>query len=301
METKSLKKVVSNFTINDRIAKVYTTIVDLANIQPYFNEFMTGMEFQKGTDTFELDNEFTMMWLYSTKIKFECINVIDMEFFKKITWRITSSDYNLTFENSFSFYDNTIGGSTLFVWELICSNEVFLSNQKVLDLFECIKKNALKKWKEALEKSSKDKIQYESIMISCPMKSIWKILTNWKILHKIVPFFADEIEYTGDPLQIGTVMKMSSQSKNAEIIMEVNKVTTTNPSEWEYEMQLKESQPKMPKYNIKFTVIEVNSEYTFVIFQHIYKEYIKNETLESLGKDKQKILNELKRQIKKLK
>ena len=176
-----------------------------------------------------------------------------------------------------------------------------MGNKKILDLFDCIKKNALKRWKEALEKSSRDKIQYESIMIACPMNSIWKVVTNWKILHKIVPFLADEIEYSGDPHNEGTKMKMSSQSKNAEIIMEVIKVNTTNPVEWEYELELTESQPKMPKYNIKFNLVEVNSEYTFVIFQHIYKEYIKNETLETLGRDKKKILNELKRHMKKSK
>jgi hypothetical protein len=300
METSHPKKIVSNYTINDKISKVFSTFTNLINIQSYFKDFITNIEFTKGTNTFEIDNEFTLIWLNLTKIIFKCKEVINMEFFKKLTWTITAPDYNLEFENNFCFYDNTIGNSTLFIWELSCSNEEFLSNQKVLDLFECIKKNALKRWKEFLEKSNRDKSQYESILIHSPKSHVWKVITNWKILNKIVPFLADEIEYNGNPLDLGTKMKMSSQSKNLELIMQVMKVVNDKESlEWEYELQLKESQPKMSKYDLKFTLIEINSEYTFVIFQHFYKEYIKSEILDSLGKDKKKILSELKKQMKK--
>lgn len=301
MESSHPKKVVSNYTINDKIAKVYNTFTNLANIQPYFKDFMTNLEYTKGNNTFELENEFTLIWLNNTKIIFKCKQAINNDYFKKISWTITAPDCNLEFENIFSFYENTIGNSTLFVWELSCSNEGFLSNQKVLDLYECIKKNALKRWKEFLEKSNRDKIQYESILIHSPINHVWKIITNWKILNKIVPFIADEIEYNGNPLDVGTKMKMSSQSKNVEMIMQVTKVQNKKDNlEYEYELQLKESQPKMSKYDLKFTLIEINSEYTFVIFQHIYKEYLKSEILDSLGKDKKKILKELKKQMKKL-
>jgi hypothetical protein len=300
MDTSRPKKIVSNYTINDKITKVYETFADLANIQPYFKDFLTNLEYTKGNNTYENQNEFTYTWLNLTKINFKCSQVSNTDYLKKISWKITCQDYNLEFENNFCFYDNTIGNSTLFVWELSCSHDEFLSNQKVLDLFECIKKNAIKRWKEFLEKSSRDKIQHESIMIHSPINHVWKIITNWKILNKIVPFLAEEIEYNGNPLEVGTKVKMTSQSKNVEMIMQVTKVNNSNLTEWEYELQLKESQPKMSKYVMKFMLIEVNSEYTFVIFQHMYKEYIKTEILESLGKDKRRILNELKKQMKKL-
>jgi hypothetical protein len=300
MESSKPKKVVSNYTINDKISKVYQTFVNLENIQPYFKEFLTNLEYIKGDNTFEDQNEFSYSLLNLSKVDFKCNQVINTDYFKKISWKITCQNYILEFENIFCFYDNTIGNSTLFVWELSCSDNEFLDNPKVLDLFECIKKNAIKRWKEFLEKSSRDKIQYESIMVHSQINHVWKIITNWKILNKIVPFLAEEIEYNGNPLEIGTQVRMTSQSKNADVILEVTKVNNSITTEWEYELQLKESQPKMSKYYVKFTLIEVNSEFTFVIFQHLYKEYIKSEILESQGKDKKRILNELKKQMKKL-
>ena len=154
MESSKPKKVVSNYTINDKISKVYQTFVNLENIQPYFKEFLTNLEYIKGDNTFEDQNEFSYTWLNLSKVDFKCNQVINTDYFKKISWKITCQNYILEFENIFCFYDNTIGNSTLFVWELSCSDNEFLDNPKVLDLFECIKKNAIKRWKEFLEKSS---------------------------------------------------------------------------------------------------------------------------------------------------
>ena len=59
---------------------------------------------------------------------------------------------------------------------------------------------------EHMVTSVEDLKQYESIIVNFPIERVWKIVSNWKIFHKLVPCISEEIEFRGNPEGVGGII-----------------------------------------------------------------------------------------------
>jgi hypothetical protein len=228
-----------------------------------------------------------------------CTEVIDTYHYKKINWRVHATNPELVYDYCYNLHLNTIDKTTLLVWDVIYVETVSMP-KKLRDSYDYVRKELLKRYDAHLKKNIDDLYQCESIIINAEREKIWNIITNWKKFQKIVPILADEISYEGDPLQINThlILKWINKKMTCSLkVLEVNKKNLID--EWDYVLECFDGTPKVPLQELHFKLIDLTNKSTFVQFQHIFKETLKYDLIESVGKDKKHILSSLKNYFEK--
>ena len=149
-----------------------------------------------------------------------------------------------------------------------------------------------------LEKDIKDLFQYESILIKSSLEKLWRVVSNWVEFRKLVPFIADEVIYSGDPLVKGTNIVLKWFKKNAECIMNVIEANMDDQKNFgTYSIMCVGGNPKPPLQHVFFIFTKINEETVFLEFKHSFLEPVKYEVLNSISQDKKKILSELRKKI----
>lgn len=292
-----VKKIITKYIFKDSISRVFTAFIDFKQekISELFSDICGPPQMVIGENTYELNCEFNLNWKDYAFLNFKCTEVIEKEYYKKITWNVHAAELKVKYDYILEFYSNTLDKSTLFIWTMDYEEpDKNPMTKTMIDGFKLIRYDVLKKMEKMLENYYEDLIQCESTAINAKKVDIWKLITNWKRFREICPSIADEVECDGEGDIINTKVKLMYSKNKSVCYLKVFKVECKdNENIWTYELECYEGVPKVPRQILTFTFIQYENE-TFISFKHTFKEYIKPAHIESISNQKIQILNSLK-------
>lgn len=296
-----IKKHTNSHIFKDTIQRVWYLVRDQVKTDKIFQDFRSPVKFLKGENTYEIGNEFSFLYMKEAELVFRCDEVIEEENFKKILWKVQPNQYKIKYDFVYSLYSNTLDKSTVMIWEIIYEKEAMPIPRKLKEVDDIIRADMLGRLDYYLRKNSDNLFQIESVIINEEREKVWNIITNWSKLQKIVPTLADEVLYDGDPLSVNTKCKLQWNTKNMEFNIKVKKVLKENPTDdWEYVLECYDGRPKVPLQELHFKLIHLPElKYTYLQFQHVFKEPLKYEMIESIIKDKKNILSSVRKHLEK--
>jgi len=98
-------------------------------------------------------------------------------------------------------------------------------------------------------------------------------------------------------MKINSKMFLKWPSKKAECHLFVKEILKDDDIKWVYTLECYDGVPKMPKQEITFTIIKIDSNMCFLEFKHTFLEYIKHNVIQNISKDKILILKTLKEKL----
>lgn len=290
-------RLICSYVYNDSIQRVWNCfrLPEIFNLT--IKDNADHITLIKGQHYGEVGTEVEFGWKNSFVVRFQVQEVINTEIYKKIRF-YTSRIYPLDFKYScvFHFYWNTIEKNTLFQHELIFDDPNALrvidykhNKQEKLDMCRMIEK--------ILSKRTEDLIQFESIIINTNIEKVWDVISDWKTFQTYVPLIAEQVDYGGDdPRNVGTRINIEHPSKYSKFSLRVIKSLNTEEKK-EYFLELFKAEPISPKQDLKFSLIFVNDDITYLSFKHEFREPIKFELINSITREKKHILKELKKRM----
>jgi len=79
----SAKKISITYKFNDEINRIYDCMKDFDLTQSYFIDLRDKAKFIKGTNTYDLDNEFSLNWCRGVILNFKVVEKIEEKILKK--------------------------------------------------------------------------------------------------------------------------------------------------------------------------------------------------------------------------
>jgi len=204
--------------------------------------------------------------------------------------------YGYAYDVTYALHSDSIGKSTVFIWDAVCTdlNQCPISAE-FIDESRKFRPLMLNLWKEYFAQFTEDLYQLESIVINSTREDIWNILTDWTVLKNIAPQIADDVQYYGDRFEIGSKIKIVSNSKNLACNLKVLKANHEEGNEnWEYHLDVYDGIPSLPLQEIHFSLVNLSENLTMVIFKHVFKVPMVNDVIDSLSLEKKSILAQLK-------
>jgi len=279
---------------NHPIEKVWNLIKDarqINKISPLHKELV----FIKGTNSYEVGTIFSFRIAGIIHCTLSVESIVDEEDSKVITFKcVKSQPANMRYTMSWMLFRDTIDGNTLLIWEIKYDDDCIPVPEDIETGIQ-IRNNLVKKFDEYLKLNYEDVSQTETIVLNIKRTCLWAIISNWTNFKKIVPFIADEVIYEGDPSTVDTKLTLKWIKKKVECHLKVVKVNCDKKKEtWEYHMNCYKGVPAVPNQDIKFKIIRINDSTCFLEFKHAFKQHIKQDILDTIAKDKKKILLSLK-------
>ncbi len=190
----------------------------------------------------------------------------------------------------------SIDKKSLLIWKISIKKGNFTRkqleslSQEIMDLCRCIETH--------LNNNINFYSNIESIIIRKKQFLIWKIVTDWDLFKEYSFYLAESIRYEGRKHKVGSKIILNWSSENREIQMLIKSIKNEeNNFSWELILELTDSCPKIPSYEIHINVVKISENSSIVHYKHIFKQHIEREFLESLKKEKEKILITLKKNL----
>jgi hypothetical protein len=302
---KSPKRITTKYVFKSKIEKVWDLLMDYEFLfKILFGDLVISYEFIKENQLDKLGAEFKVI-CKSYSLLFQCTYLLNNHHYKKINYKVCSIAKELEGMNhdfTYTLISNTVEGSTIFVWDFEFENpEILPMTTDALEEYKTSRFICIKRWSDHLNKNINDMIQYESIMIDSSRKEIWDVITNWCVLKTVSPIIADEIQSHGDQLQVGSELKLIFYNKkNVQCHLKVLKVNCDlHSQDWEYCLECNCSKPNVPFQEIKFSIVFLKPNKSFLIFQHFFKEQLELKFINSISNEKKKILSDIKNYLEK--
>jgi len=276
------------------INQVWPIISDLTICDHLFSHLWTETEFTFGDDTYSVGNQFTKVY-FSNRMIFTCTESINSENFKKINWRIVQDKTNFLFNFSYTMYPDTSNNSTFLVWDIIYDdNELSPLSPQYVEGDLKVRKECTTKWSDYLKHEKVPLIQVESVIINSRIDKVWNLLTNWISLSQVAPLIADDVECTGDPTEVNTIVKLFFIDKKMMCHLRVKNVEEQNENNLLYRLECFYGLPKVPHQDIQFQIVKINDKSCYLSFAHEFREKVNSKMIASLQSDKRKILGKIK-------
>lgn len=297
---RSPKRITTKYVFKSSIEKVWELLMNYEFLfKELFGDIVISFDIINGNKLDELGAEFKVI-CKSYTLLFKCIYLLNDYNYKRINYYVCSDSKEFEGMNhdfSYLLISNTIDLSTIFIWDLEFENpKILLMTTEALEEYKKNRFVCIKRWSDHLSKNSYDIQQYESIQIDSTREEIWDVITNWDLLRTVSPIMADEVQFKGDQLEEGSEMKLIFNiKKNFVCDVRVVKINCDIYSQdWEYFLECYYSQPKVPFQEIRFSVVFLKPDKSFLIFQHIFKQTLDLKIINSISDDKKRILLDIK-------
>jgi hypothetical protein len=298
------KKITSKNIFKAKIEKVWEVLMDHEFLfKNLFEDMVISYEFQKENRCDKLGVEFKVI-CKDYSLLFKCTELINDEHFKKINYYVSPEIKVLDFSHNFTYtlISNTIEASTIFIWDYEFDKpEILQISTETIEKYKQSRYICVKRWSEHISKMPGEILQFESIQIDSTRKEIWDVITNWCVLRTVSPDVADEIQYKGNQLNVGSQIKLIFNIKRKFVCdLRVVKVNCDMYSQdWEYVLECYDSCPKVPFQEIKFSLVFLKLNKCFLIFQHVFKESLDHKVIHSISAQKKTILKNIKNYLEK--
>jgi hypothetical protein len=313
MECKSenCQKKITKHVFNHHIEKVWLVMCDLTKCHYLVKEEAGEINFIKGDNTYQVGNQFE--FFLNSNLVFTCLEVVNYKYYKKISWSIdiknksilTTEIPNINNINvliSLTLHEISSNNSTLFYWISLFNFLNKLTADESKKITKDIKRirNYMIKIKDYYLKNVFEKLtQLESINIYCDILDLWNLITDLKLLKSISMSFCEEVEYFGDPLKVGTKIKLGfniSESEKMICYLSVEEVNNTDCDDlYVYQLRCDESYRKAPVQIIQFTIMRIKAlKFCHLMLKHEFMQTIVNSDMEKFKEKKANLLNDIK-------
>ncbi len=221
--------------------------------------------------------------------------MVDKNINKEILYIMQGTDayanflYLLRYILKFSTSDN----STILIWNISLDETQF--SKEMIEDFKKDRELMCLKLDNYLKSTADCLYNVESIIIKSNRRNLWKILTDWELFHQYVPSICEKVEYTGDKLSRGSIIKLKWDSKKIECKLKITNIENNDfDNDWIFSLDCFEENPKLPHQELLFTLSKVSENTSFVHFKHRFKQPLRYEYFDPLTKHKRKILKSLK-------
>ena len=269
---------------------VWDFLKDVKKTYEVLHEFRTEAIFIKGNNSYELGNEFHFIWKKFLKLFFRTELIINTCNYKKLIFRVFKAEpINVNYNFIYTLYRISNNSSTLLLWEWVYDGEGLFINLKEQDLLRCERKRMLELF-EGYLKQNFNFIQSESTQINCIATKLWKIITNFDYFIRIAPSLADSVEIDGDYMKPNSIIKIRIRKKYYNL----NVIKAEYNKEGIYYYTLSCRDDNIPKQEIRFEISNITENCCFIIYNHLFTEYIDFKLIEKIAKRKKETLKSLK-------
>jgi hypothetical protein len=289
-------KIITKFIFPHPIEKVWAIMYDMT-ICHYLFESETGpITILKGNNTYDIGNQF--QFFFRIMLVFTVSNIVNEKNYKKISW-IIESEGKLPYEIVLTFHEITYDNSTLLHWISIY-HPCEIIDEKIIWGSRKIRNYMIKRKNKFLKTVFENFTQIESVNIKCDIEEIWRIITDFNLFKKISKRFCDDAVYDGNPLQVGTKIKLTVTQDKVKVVcyLMVVEVDTKCDDSYLYKLKCIHCIPKAPMQYIEFSIIRIKAlKFCHLIFKHEFKQSIFNTNLDFFQHNKEKILKTIKNYI----
>ncbi len=274
-----IKKFETSYVFHDTISRISSLLTIQENIEKINKKTQLPYIFT--------DKPYPVIFTYLLKEN-SCSEITSI-----ISWIINSKEIPTSFTYIFTLSLNTIDNSTLLIFEIIINNPKKIEDKLKLKVVNCCNKICIEMINNIdilLQISNTDIFQYESDIINSSKEIIWnelkKINEHLKRGKKILDY---KIEGNWE---IGTkiFVKLSEDESYNFILTYIQ--NDINKKKWEIEISTLEK--SLEKQAIRWCILEVSKNKSFIYVYHIFKELPPLEIMNELKLKKQKILKLIK-------
>jgi hypothetical protein len=300
MELNKSHSIICSYIYNDTIERVYDCYRTPECLNSVLKVKADSIEC-KGGDYGKVGNKIVLGWKNVFIVEFEVIEVVDNETYKMLKFYTNKVEpYDLKYTLTFHFYSNMIENTTLFVHEMSFDNPQALETldlnhdkKEKMEIFQGIE--------NILNQLPNDLYQFESTTIEAKIDTVWKAISDWKVLNYYVDFIAESLTYKYLPgssscVEIGTKIYIKDTFMGLKYYLKVIKVEN-NSEKKKIVFECKKSNPPCPLQHLEFVLHEVHFGMIMLEFKHIFKERISLSQISKLKEIKLKILTKLKTEI----
>ena len=268
----------ATYVYNDSIFRVYNTLSTIENIKLLINKTLLPFLFT----TKPIPIEFTY-----TKSEF-----ISLDYSKKVTWYLSSSEINIKITITFSLISNTIENTTLLILELIISNHEDNTAQMKTKIISGCKKICLEmidNIETLLQNNTENIYHYDSNIIDASIEQVWNYVTRFEFFKSKKEI---KINITGNPECVGSTItyqvegiegsNLVIQSKVAFVSKEVNK------QKWKY--KLIQIDNNVPVQELSYVFLKLEDNKTFIGIYNVFSEHVDNTMLNESAHKKKRFL-----------
>ena len=268
----------ATYVYNDSIFRVYNTLSTIENIKLLINKTLLPFLFT----TKPIPIEFTY-----TKGEF-----ISLDYSKKVTWYLSSSEINIKITITFSLISNTIENTTLLILELIISNHEDNTAQMKTKIISGCKKICLEmidNIETLLQNNTENIYHYDSNIIDASIEQVWNYVTRFEFFKSKKEI---KINITGNPECVGSTItyqvegvegsNLVIQSKVAFVNKEVNK------QKWKY--KLIQIDNNVPVQELSYVLLKLEDNKTFIGIYNVFSEHVDNTMLNESAHKKKRFL-----------
>lgn len=274
--------------------KIYDFAKDIKNLPELWKGVASDLTIVKGSSSCEINTEFTYIYRGTAKCHLKIVAYEETDTYATASWASQiDSDENLPYMYTFYCYRVTLDNTCVLVAEITSKKK--MSEEATLTM-----KRDIKFYMENLDRYVKSQavkiVQYESIVIALDAKIVWSVVSNMKLLSKLVPLVCDSVEYPGDNLVIGSsvTLKWDTENSHMQVKFKVGSLLEENGN-YTLSLNFVEAEPKVPPQTIEWKMVNIGNNSCYVTFVHQFEEQLKIELINSISSGKKQILKNLKK------
>jgi len=111
-----------------------------------------------------------------------------------------------------------------------------------------------------------------------------------KVFQKIVPEICDKVEYQGNKIRKGSNLKFHWTKRVKMCVDILVKDVIQHESKTIFKYECSDANNMVPKQDIEWEIIKISEDSCLIIFSHIFKDIIKQQSINQISEEKRKIL-----------
>jgi hypothetical protein len=310
------------YHFSQNIEFVWDFLKDVKKTYQVLSNLRSAATFTKGSNSYELGAEFEVTWVNYRRLYNKVEKVEESDFQKILVLQIHSEPTYQNFKIIYNLFRVSVDDSTVFKLEFKYEGDGLRILKEEQDRITEERLEMMKRIENYLK--SFGITQFESITLNCKLKHIWKIITNWKVLFKLLPELGEECHHEPNfSLEEGKTFQVF-WNKEKGIISDLKiKKIIYNEQENLFEFDIfnngsvksplvenstdNEIFPKdcmeikiFPKHELKFRIIKINDNFCHLEYRHVFLDSVNRDYVNKIAESKRKMLVNLKKALKDL-
>jgi len=326
--SNGLHSLKSTFVYNHSIETLWSHLSNIKNLFALL-KFNKDIKLIHGSSWGEVGSKFSVNYKNQGLLKYKVLSYLDTENRKRVELECYESFFGVLNTLSYEFVRLTGSNSTLYVYEVFFQNIIF---KEIMTMIRVENKHSFKQMDKRLTRirdNLKQTVQTESTIIKTNKIQLWELITDFKLLCKLIPDFADSIhiEEGKTKLEEGQILKIEKSDlgfvielkittlqsnidkKVWKLCYESDQITKKIKTIDKYEKPDEErdlgsycqydTEVKIPKQKVIIELEEITTESTLFTFTHQIQAAVKDKVLDKLKNQKYEFIKCVKKMVRK--
>jgi hypothetical protein len=287
------------YKFNQNIEVVWDFVKDMDKTYKVLSDLRSETIFTKGNNSYEVGAEFNITWGHYRRLFSKVEEVKETDFHKMLVYEIESEPTYQKFKFIYNLFKTSVDDSTILKLEFKYEGEGLKIQKQQQEYITQERLEMMKRIENHLNTIEHE--QFESITLNCRLKHLWKVITNWKVLFKLVPKVGEECIHDNDfSLEVGKTFRVIwSLEKCLASTMKIIKVNFDETNNlFEFSLLNSSEDCKFPLQEIHFKITQINKDYCFLEYKHKFLDPVKKEYISKITESKRNMLTKLKKALK---